>query len=279
MIYPWQTHDYPVTTRDILGKTRVFGGKPGFVQPVIYPWQTRDLPVTTRDFFTGSNVPPIHWKYWVKCHFFCEKMGFLRRSIRVVCMFDSKNSNFSAIAGCPQKRFRNQFSDRLLCMIEKKSMQFAKLQCSCYINSWSISEFKNSYHHDPPHQCAIWDPFSHLSFSNFDGAQVGMSTSNRWSCTTLGAGLKHVDDAAMAAEEKQLLAELEDPRMMIFLKKHNCWNDDPTAFCRHTSLGQFLDSSEPFEGFRYADQPEEQPTCPFLNSNWLEKIVPPIPGD
>ena len=150
MIYPWQTHDYPVTTRDILGKTRVFWGKPGFVQPVIYPWQTRDLPVTTRDFFTGSNVPPIHWKYWVKCHFFCEKMGFLRRSIRVVCMFDSKNSNFSAIAGCPQKRFRNQFSDRLLCMIEKKSMQFAKLQCSCYINSWSISEFKNSYHHDPP---------------------------------------------------------------------------------------------------------------------------------
>ena len=47
-----------------------------------------------------------------------------------------------------------------------------------------------------------------------------MSTSNRWSCTTLGAGLQHVDDAAMAAEEKQLLAELEDPRMMIFLKKH-----------------------------------------------------------
>ena len=148
-------------------------------------------------------------------------------------------------------------------------MQFAKLQCSCYINSWSISEFKNSYHHDPPHQCAIWDPFSHLSFSNFDRAQVGMSTSNRWSCTTLGAGLKHVDDAAMAAEEKQLLAELEDPRMMIFLKKQNCWNDDPTAFCRHTSLGQFLDSSEPFEGFRYADQPEEQPTCPFsIQIDW-----------
>ena len=63
MIYPWRTHDYPVTTRDISKKTRDFRGKPGNVQPVIYPWQTRDLPVTTRDFFTGSNVPPIHWKY------------------------------------------------------------------------------------------------------------------------------------------------------------------------------------------------------------------------
>jgi len=38
-----------------------------------------------------------------------------------------------------------------------------------------------------------------------------MSTSNRWSCTTLGDGLKHVDAAAMAAEERQILAELKDP--------------------------------------------------------------------
>ena len=45
MIYPWRTHDYPVTTRDISKKTRDFRGKPGNVQPVIYPWQTRDLPV------------------------------------------------------------------------------------------------------------------------------------------------------------------------------------------------------------------------------------------
>ena len=63
MIYPRRTHDYPVTTRDISKKTRDFRGKPRNVQPVIYPWQTRDLPVTTRDFFTGSNVPPIHWKF------------------------------------------------------------------------------------------------------------------------------------------------------------------------------------------------------------------------
>ena len=43
MIYPWRTHDYPVTTRDISKKTRDFRGKPGNVQPVIwpviYPWQ------------------------------------------------------------------------------------------------------------------------------------------------------------------------------------------------------------------------------------------------
>ena len=70
MIYPWRTRDYPVTTRDISKKTRDFGGKPGNVQPVIYPWQTRDLPVTTRDFFTGSNVPPMHWKYSGNNHFF-----------------------------------------------------------------------------------------------------------------------------------------------------------------------------------------------------------------
>ena len=64
MIYPWRTHDYPVTTRDISKKTRDFRGKPGNVQPVIYPWQTRDLPVTTRDFFTGSNVPQYIENFW-----------------------------------------------------------------------------------------------------------------------------------------------------------------------------------------------------------------------
>ena len=33
------------------------------------------------------------------------------------------------------------------------------------------------------------------------------------------------------------------------------------------SLLAISHSSEPLEGNRYADQPEEQPTCPFLNSN------------
>ena len=58
MIYPWRTHDYPVTTRDISKKTRDFRGKPGNVQPVIYPWQT---PWFTRDdpwFFHGFECAP-----------------------------------------------------------------------------------------------------------------------------------------------------------------------------------------------------------------------------
>ena len=46
-----------------------------------------------------------------------------------------------------------------------------------------------------------------------------MSTSNRWSCTSLGAGLKHVDDAALNSEEKQILAELEDPFEWFFFQK------------------------------------------------------------
>ena len=73
VITPWQTRDYPVTTRDIVGKTRYFGTKPGYVQPVITPWQTHDYPVTTRDFFTGSNVPPMGWKIVGKWTFFMNK--------------------------------------------------------------------------------------------------------------------------------------------------------------------------------------------------------------
>ena len=100
MIYPWQTHDYPVTTPDISQKTRVFRGNPGYVQPVIYPWQTRDLPVTTRDFFTGSNLPPCIRKYRGKC-FFSWKNGIPwdDQFERFACSVDS--SNFSAIVGWP----------------------------------------------------------------------------------------------------------------------------------------------------------------------------------
>lgn len=61
-----------------------------------------------------------------------------------------------------------------------------------------------------------------LSFSNTDSA-FGMSVSNRWSCATLAAGLKHVDQATLDAEEKALLAELQDPshlyRILVFSKK------------------------------------------------------------
>ena len=131
--------------------------------------------MTTRDFFTGSNVPPIHLKYWVKCHFFGEKMGFLRRSIRVVCMFDSKNSNFSAIAGCPQKRFRNQFSDRLLCMIEKN--QFNLRNCSVHVTSQFMIHFRSQKLLPPRSTTPVCDlgslqPFVILEFRQGQGRHV-----------------------------------------------------------------------------------------------------------
>ena len=167
MIYPWRTRDYPVTTRDISKKTRDFGGKPGNVQPVIYPWQTRDLPVTTRDFFTGSNVPPMHWKYSGN-HFFWKKRWDLPEtinserfacSIRTVCMFDSK-FEFWCYSGIPAKAlFGTNLAIDCFKWLKKiktlcKSAMFKKHQFM------TDGRIQNSYHHDPPRQCAIWDPFS-----------------------------------------------------------------------------------------------------------------------
>ena len=106
-------------------------------------------------------------------------------------------------------------------MIEKNqnTLQICNVQETPVHDRWKNSKLIPQRSTTPVCDLGSLQHFSHLSFSRSTGYKVGMSTSNRWSCTSLGAGLKHVDDAALDSEEKQILAELEDPFEWFFFQK------------------------------------------------------------